>query len=340
MLTSFGVPSQFLVAHFVIIVVLLQGFFLTATTFYICWIRLKRAWLRKNNEERENQFRNLILEFLFASESEKEERIRALWNPRRSVGEVGFLRRLLLAQIKSLRGIEKENLVQLYFRLDFYSFDLSDIRSKKWWKRLEALTRLEHLSSQDTAQDIRPLVHDQNEFVALTALRILGQLESPGVVLQLLRSVKFKISDRKDVCDEIFTKLALSHPKVFLNYLDHIPDTESLLLCVSLMGRLQLMDAVDRIVPLLASENEDVLREAVKALGRFGDPRVIPLLRELLSHPDPRLKAVAAEALYRIDPLLKEEVQIRLSGEFDVSIRRVLFSMEHSSPNSTWMDHD
>src|SRR5262245_41433509 len=55
------------------------------------------------------------------------------------------------------------------------------------------------------------------------------------------------------------------------------------------------------LLTLLNDPDDQVRQAAIKALGTLGDPRAIPALGPLLTHPNARLRLLALQALVQID---------------------------------------
>lgn len=67
---------------------------------------------------------------------------------------------------------------------------------------------------------------------------------------------------------------------------------------VRALGELQASEFIPRLVSLIESDPENVVREwAVAALGQIGDAEVVPVIAQCLGSAEPRMRRAAAFAL-------------------------------------------
>ena len=210
------------------------------------------------------------------------------------------IRRKLLQQTEQLKGIDKDHMTGVFERLGFVQDEVSALRSRKWWRRLEAAVNLGNIHSRDAVQPLIAAVQDTNEDVRLAAVRSLGQLGSDqglGVLLDALED-EGQWTPAKIV--EILVGIGPEIESEVLQRIDSGRSSRSRKLYVELCGHLRLLEGASGIRSL-ADDPEATVRAAVaKALGMIGHDSASDTLAGLLTDQDCHVRAEAAKSLGRL----------------------------------------
>lgn len=274
-------------AWFVATLLLLKIYLLAALFFYVSYRRLHRLWSRRNNLARERMLRSLISNFIL----NREAPIAVSQSNRK------FLRRLVLTELERATDTTAEALTDLYRRLDFLDEDIRELRSKSWPRRLAALIRIEVTRAKEMAPHLLAHIQDENDLVAIAAMRALSALDFEGDIEPILDSLARRAPARLDIFVEILTNIGRTHSEKILNYLDHCYDPFIATVCISVLSDLKSSNAIGPLKLLLKSSNDDVVAASARALGRLHDKEAIPGLRLLLESENPKVRVEAMIAL-------------------------------------------
>jgi hypothetical protein len=293
--------------------------------------RLRRRWLRRNDEVRGAQLRGLILDYLAGdSDTKKKEVLRTILHSVSGRMEYGFFRRLLQDQIKRVQGQEFDLLVQLYKEAGFFAQDLQDLDSWAWWTRLSAAIRLERLKDDSLALIFKDLMADKNELIALVAIRAYSKMK--GDTELLLEFASRLAPARKDIFIEILLSISTRDKTKLVEYLVNCYDPYIAALCIFALGRLKEASAVPTLISLTTSSSDEVVEAAVDALSKIGDARALPSIRGLLHHPQNIIRAKALGALLAFGEDSIESLERELKADNSVEMKRALFNGRLMAP--------
>jgi HEAT repeat protein len=178
------------------------------------------------------------------------------------------------------------------------------------------------------AERVIACTRDASEPVRRAAVEHLPLFEHPGAVPALLHALAFDTAPvraaaaaalaRVESPDTIAPRMkALDDPDPWVRYyalrsiggirtedmaaaarrlIDQDPAPQVRLAAIDVLGRLDAADAVNVLQPLLHSDQDDIARAAIRALGHITDSRAAAVLSEVLRSEDPlhRLEAVVA----------------------------------------------
>lgn len=261
---------------------LLVGFFL-----YVLSRRLRRLWSRRQNIERGTNLHAALKSYL-----RDHGRV-----PKIARADSLFFRRIILDQLESGEPAERAQLQTLYRELRYLAKDLQYLRSRDWAVRLEAIIRLEIVGLFDASSAIYELVSDSNDLVAIAAIRALSILEAPENIEKILDSLARRAPQRKDIFVEILTNLGKNHANRILTYLDSCFDPSIAVICLSVLADLKDLRAISICRHLLKSSVDEVVREAIRALGKLQDRASLGEIREHLNSENAEIRAEAMIAL-------------------------------------------
>ncbi|HOX27548.1 MAG TPA: HEAT repeat domain-containing protein [bacterium] len=202
------------------------------------------------------------------------------------------------AMIESCAGADdskKSEIRAAYEAFGFYRTDIRELRSLFWWRRMQAVVRLEHLRFAEAAGKVALLINDSNNDVRMAAVSMLAAVKHPAL---------------KDLLPELFEANSRWSYKYLINviYLAEIPaehiesfvfseDRDRRKAAAILLGRRGSDESVTMLAVLSEDGVKDVRREAAKSLARAGTPGARALLFDMTMDKNPQIRAEAAKGL-------------------------------------------
>ena len=249
-----------------------------------------------------------------------------------------LVRNILLQQSEQLKGIDKDNMTDVFERLGYVKQEFNYLKSIRWWCRLEAVVNLGNMKSQDAAQPLMAAVKDSNEDVRLAAVRSLGHLgtaQGLRVLLDALEDdgnwtavkiVEILVGIGPDIESEIVPRLSVDR------------SVKSRMLSVELCGYLRLISSV-ALIRKLADDQDPAMRTAVaKALGKIGHNAALGTLNILLADPEKQVRSEAARALGGLDAMEMSEDLRQALDDPDWQVRRnAVASLRRIGPSGSDM---
>jgi len=312
-------------AFMVLSLLLLQAGILFALSLYVAIKRLKRLFSRYKNQEREDKIRKAIIDCYFDTSREKNAeqsyRMKLLKRENR-----GFVRRILISTTVRFPAESRVILTNLYIELGYLKEDLKLLRSWLWWKRLEAVTRLERVRLPQALPHLLERIEDRNELVAVAAMRALSSLNFPAEVEMILDSLSRRAPYRKDIFIDVLNNLCRDRVEEVVGYLGECFDPYIASICISVLGNLRVERAHDVFLSFLSSSDDDVVCEAVRALSKIRrSSQSVDKLRRLLKHESPKVRSCVVEALTRMQDLEAIPLIRLLETDDHVDVRRSVF---------------
>lgn len=322
---ALGLGAHDHLAFLVLSLLLAQSFVLALLLFYVFYKRLKRLMSRRNNELREDKIRKAIIDHYFESatesSAEKNKRINSLRKENR-----GFVRRILLSTAIRFPSDGRTLLVDLYRELGYLRKDLKLLKSWLWWKRLEAVIRIEGMRLPHILDFLMERMEDSNELVSVAAMRALSVLHFPGKVEKILDALSRRAPYRKDIFIDVLNNLGHDHVDDVIRYLVNCYDPYIASICISVLGNLRVDRAHDVFLNFVNSSDDEVVRESVVALSKIRKTEgAAEAIREMLKHSSSSVRAAAVEALTRMQDLDAIPLIQRLENDEDVEVRRSVF---------------
>jgi hypothetical protein len=273
-----------------ILVVMLA--FLHGLLTYVIYVRLRHRMARMQDPQLRPFFDLLIAKILRGPTENQRLKIQDEAQIRlRRKSDRWFFRRILLKQIRSCSPKEKADLLRFYQCFGFLGEDLKEIRNAKWWIRIRALLRLENLRDPSLRPTLLGLIEDENEMVALAAIRAAGAVSQGHEVTDLLDYLSRRAPSRLDVFVEILRGLGNFDSAEVIKYLDSCFDPYIASVCISILGDLKAKNAVPYLLALLRSHEDSVVQRSAEALGKIGASEALPHLEVLLGHPSPNIRS-------------------------------------------------
>jgi len=204
---------------------------------------------------------------------------------------------LLMEQASELRGVDRENMTQAFERLGYIDKNVSRLRSKRGWRRLEAASKLGVTRSMSSVPALLDASRDTIEDVRLFAVRALCEMNDT----RGLRLMFEAMEDAPHWTPERVAEAILAiGPAASIAVREQLKETDNLearLLLIGLSGLLRDVEAVDILLDLSTASDKDIRSAAARALGSIGDPASLENLSEALRDPEWEVRAEAARAL-------------------------------------------
>ena len=246
-------------------------------------------------------------------------------------GDRKFIEELLLQQAAQLKGEDRRYMTTVFEKLGYVKSEMSALRSRRWWRRLEAAINLGTMQSQMAVAALIDAVRDPVEDVRLAVVRALGQLNEPRGLRVLLDAIEERerwtgssivevlagmgpgvapeIVPRLESTTNInarllyvqlcgFLRITAALGSLFLLLGD--PDKETRISAARALGQIGDVSAVESLILSLDDESWEVSAQAAKALGALGDRQAVGKLKRALSDENWWVRHNAADALYRL----------------------------------------
>lgn len=204
------------------------------------------------------------------------------------------------AVLPALRGEDRETLAMLLEQRGATEVARRKCRSRKASARAAACRLLGDVGSSYAVLDLIPLLDDRRSVVRLAAARALGRLGQPTGVVPLMQAVERDQHLPVDLAADAIQgirdwPISLVQPGL------SSPSERARTLSVELLGRLQVIDGVEVLVDLLASDPSPAVRaRAARALGLIGSPNAVDPLIDALHAESTAVRAEAVTALGRL----------------------------------------
>jgi len=246
-------------------------------------------------------------------------------------GDRKFIKELLLQQAAQLKGQDRHNMTTVFEKVGYVKSEMSALRSRRWWRRLEAAINLGTMQSQIAVSALINAVTDANEDVRLAAVRALGQLNEPRGLRLLLGAleeggpwtgssiVEVLVGMGPGIAPDIVTRLeSATNINARLLYVQLCgllritaalrplllllgdPDKETRISAARALGQIGDVSAVESLVISLNDKSWEVRAQAAKSLGELGDKQAVDKLKQVLSDENWWVRHNTANALYQL----------------------------------------
>jgi HEAT repeat protein len=247
-------------------------------------------------------------------------------------GDRKLIKDLLLQQATQLKGEDRRKMTAVFEKMGYVKNEMAALRSRRWWRRLEAAINLGIIQSQISVAALIHAVKDPVEDVRLAAVRALGQLNEPGGLQLLLDTMEERshwtgssiietlIGMGPEINPEIVPRLQATTNNINarllyvqlcglrkiaealepLLWLLRDPDQETRISAARALGQLGDISAVKSLIDSLDDKTWEVRAQAAKALGALGDKQAVAKLKGSLSDDNWWVRHNTAEALYRL----------------------------------------
>lgn len=313
--------------NFVGKVVLLQAVVLSVgTALTLIYLYLRNLWNDYENQKK-NIYTEEIINMLFV-ESKSQVLPFLLWWDR------AIYRDVLLSQIKVLIGQERDIMLKHYIDMKFLAADYIEVESRSWWKRLRALIRIDVLALTESRIVYLKAIKDSNNLVVLEATRALSRLPqnvSPNMLFMSLERVGLR---RQTALLEIITNIGSNYSvEAICDYLQICDNEEMAVACVKVLGDLRAYQALTLLEEVIINHedySEKYLVKVLDALSLISDPEAIEMIRPLLNHSSPLVRARSLNTLSILGDN-KLNLENLKNTDTDVEVQRVIQKIQKSA---------
>jgi HEAT repeat protein len=224
------------------------------------------------------------------------------------------IRLVLVDFAQDLRGDATDRLVYFFYSFDFVGDYLRLLQHRHWWIRAQAARDMGLVKARKSITALTAALEDPHPDVRNQAMRSLVAI----VGVEALRTI-FRISRQMTRWSQIELSLLIVQfgkeaVPALLEGLDS-SDATVVSFCVEMLGEIGFVSAVEPLVRLARTTFDVELRAQIaKSLGRLGDQRAEPLLKEFARNPSRPLRHLAIESLGRLGsprnvPFLMEQLR-------------------------------
>lgn len=319
-------PWSHTALHILLLVIAVQLSLLFCLVVWTIIMRRMRNIAQYEAAEKRESCEKLVLDLLLAHMESPDTQPHV---PQLLASDKPHFKRILLEHILSLKGNEQKFLVDFYTWLGFLSDDLAQLKSMRWWHRLEAVSKLECLGTASHLKALTALVDDPHPLVAIAAMRVTSQLApSAPVVEHILKSLAKRNAGRRDVIIEILFNIGSQTPEGLASFLKTTPSKDMQCAALEVLGMQRAADHIPSILPFLDDPSEEVVWQAVRALRQIGDPIAALSFERMTLHRSPRIRAEALQGLGLLGGSCFETALETLKDDASIEVRRVAFALE------------
>ncbi len=212
-------------------------------------------------------------------------------------GDRKFIKELLLQQAAQLKGEDRRNMTTALEKLGYVKSEMSTLRSRRWWRRLEAAINLGTMQSQMAVAALIDAVGDPVEDVRLAVVRALGQVNEPRGLQALLSAMEGGDRWTGSSIVEVLVSMGPTTTPGIVTRLESTTNIKARLLYVQLCGLLQITSALGSLLLLLRDPDKETRISAAQALGQIGDVLAVESLIISLDDESWEVRAHIAKAL-------------------------------------------
>ena len=228
----------------------------------------------------------------------------------------GLIEEILLEQANQLKGTDRRNMTGVFEELGYVESEIRSLRSRRWWRRLNAAINLGIIQSGDAVPALLGAVRDPVEDVRLAAVRALGELNEPRGLHVLLDALENESHWTGSSMVEVLVNMGPGIGPEIVSRLESTTNTRALRLYAQLCGLLGVHAALGSLFLTLGHPDGQVRASAAEALGRIGDPSAVESLIISLGDESREVRAEAARSLGALGGLQAiEELERALSDE-------------------------
>lgn len=222
-----------------------------------------------------------------------------------------MMRMVLIDFAQDIRGDATDRLVYFFYSLKFVEDHIQLMQSRHWWIRAQAARDMGLVRARKSITALTAALEDRHQDVRNQAMRSLVAIvgvDALRIILRISRNMSRWSQIELSILVVQFGKDAVPY---LLEGLDS-PDKTVVSFCVEMLGEIGFVTAVEPLVQLARTNFDVTLRiQIVESLGRIGDGRAEPLLKEFARNPYLPLRLKAIDALGRLGsphniPLLVE----------------------------------
>lgn len=210
-----------------------------------------------------------------------------------------ILRKQLLKLHKNLAGSAKEALGTLYRELKLHKDAFTQLRSTDWSEKADAVRELSQMEIPEAKDKIIRLTGHENAVLRLEAQVAMLMLdkENPFGFLEKKRAV---ITEWQQLnLEETIKKIDIQKIPVFAQWYS-LKNASAVQFCIKMTSAYNQFESSSRLIGLLSSRHERVVKEAVVALGQMMIPEAQQPLFDLYPHTSLEIKNEIISSLGKI----------------------------------------
>ena len=180
------------------------------------------------------------------------------------------------------------------------------VKDRDWWVRSRAADALGRIGGKRVVESVVDLIRDDDEFVRRSAIEIINATEDQGtydILIEALGDTDWWVRERA-----IDGLAALGNVKaipVLITLMEQEQDDgEMIMIIIKALTKLNAKAAIKPILNQLRSESENVIKEALKALGKLTDEpnaaMVKTAVKKVANTSDGEIKELALDALSKV----------------------------------------
>ncbi|UCC39255.1 MAG: HEAT repeat domain-containing protein [Candidatus Aminicenantes bacterium] len=206
-----------------------------------------------------------------------------------------YFRDIIISEYLKHDASGKNRLRLAYKQLGFFEDDIAQLKKPSWWKKIQAIGRLEEMGLREAEDNVFSLLKDSRHEVRIAALRMLSSMGSKKLF---------------GILPELFAEESRWEYRNMVNVLYNagIPANDLMPLAVSqerdlrkaaaiLLGKQGSEEAIPILKDLVNDNDKDVRREAVRSLGLIGSSDAMPILIEKINDSNHQVQGAVARAL-------------------------------------------
>lgn len=219
-----------------------------------------------------------------------------------SVQEYHIMRDAIIDLLLVVKGSERSLLRQLYKKYRFAEQDLSELRSRRWHERLEAISRLDLWERPIAAEQLFPLLDDERAAIRQAALKHASRLTSHEHAELLLTKLASQKYFHASSYYEIIHRLGDHHLDLLLVAVKNESMISLAPTILKVLGDKRLLSAVPTLVTFAQDGlTPEIRQSALASLGKIEDPRGLPVLTRTLNSPFATERLEAMKSIIVID---------------------------------------
>ncbi|MCF7876240.1 HEAT repeat domain-containing protein [Candidatus Bipolaricaulota bacterium] len=207
-----------------------------------------------------------------------------------------------------LSSLPPASKLELYRSFGYYDRDFSELSSKTWWKRGQALNRLKRFPDSGFQNELKSLLYDSSHEVRLVALDALSRLKK----VPKLDPIELFESFREEL--DSFLVIKLLYLKPGMRFIEPLVNSEKQRFrrCGAvLMGQPNKVSFVPVLKKLTVDEKVSVRTKATESLGKIGEKQSIPAMERTSKDKNPAVREATAKSLRKI----REEGSLKVLGK-------------------------
>jgi HEAT repeat protein len=232
--------------------------------------RLYAQYLLRRTKSLEHKYELLLTGIIFDEEISAEQKQKLHQHFKRYYLGNTFAKRVLRKQIltlySNLTGSSQLILKELYMLMQLHKQAIKEMRSKDWSLQAEAVKELSSMNIKEALPPILKLTDNKNEVVQMEAQAAYVALnpENPFDFLDN-RKVELNSWQQLNLEEKARKAIGLTAP-LFTKWFYH-PNASVAVFSIKMAVNYGQFDAVPTLLKLLSSPNQQILKQAIKALG-------------------------------------------------------------------------